>query len=70
MITGHKLSASNEDYLETILELCGSCDQIRSVEIAEHLISKLYIRQHNGIITLACYNPAIAEGHPIRNFGE
>ena len=34
-----------------------------------HLISKLYIRQHNGIITLACYNPAIAEGHPIRNFG-
>ena len=34
-----------------------------------HLISKLYIRQHIGIITLACYNPAIAEGYPIRDFG-
>lgn len=34
-----------------------------------HLISKLNLRQHSGIITLACYNPAIAEGYPIRDFG-
>jgi len=51
MMTGHKLSASNEDYLETILELCGSCDQIRSVEIAEHLhVSKASVNKAMGIL--------------------
>lgn len=51
MMTGHKLSASNEDYLETILELCGSCGQIRSVEIADHLhVSKASVNKAMGIL--------------------
>ena len=29
-----------------------------------HFISKLYIRQHGRIITLACYNPATIKGSP------
>lgn len=29
-----------------------------------HFISNLHIRQHSGIITLTCYNPAIAKGYP------
>jgi hypothetical protein len=35
----------------------------------DHLISKLNIRYHSGIITLACYNPAIVKGYPDRDFG-
>ena len=30
-----------------------------------HFVSQLNLRQHSGIITLACYNPAIAKGTPI-----
>jgi len=35
----------------------------------DHFISKLHIRYHSRIITPACYNPAIAKGYPVRDFG-
>lgn len=51
MNPSHKLTSSNEDYLETILELCGTCNQIRSVDIAEHLsVSKASVNKAMGIL--------------------
>lgn len=51
MNPGHKLTSSNEDYLETILELCGTCNKIRSVDIADHLhVSKASVNKAMGIL--------------------
>ncbi len=45
------LTPSSEDYLETILELCGSSDTTRSVAIAEHLhVSKASVNKAMGIL--------------------
>lgn len=51
MATSHKLTPSNEDYLETLLELCGERGKIRSVDVAEHLhVSKASVNKAMGIL--------------------
>ena len=51
MDSDYKLTPSNEDYLETLLELCGTCDKIRSVDVAEHLnVSKASVNKAMGIL--------------------
>lgn len=50
------LTPSSEDYLETILELCGENDTTRSVAIAEHLhVSKASVNKAMGILRDAGY---------------
>lgn len=45
------LTRSNEDYLETILELSETTDAVRSVDIAEHLhVSKASVAKAMGIL--------------------
>ena len=45
------LTPSNEDYLETILELSEKTDAVRSVDIAEHLlVSKASVTKAMGIL--------------------
>jgi DtxR family Mn-dependent transcriptional regulator len=51
MSISHKLTPSNEDYLETLLELCGARGKIRSVDVAEHLhVSKASVNKAMGIL--------------------
>lgn len=46
-----KLTPSSEDYLETILELTGKTDAVRSVDIAVHLhVSKASVNKAMGIL--------------------
>jgi DtxR family transcriptional regulator, Mn-dependent transcriptional regulator len=46
-----KLTPSSEDYLETILELSGRKDAVRSVDIAGHLgVSKASVNKAMGIL--------------------
>jgi DtxR family transcriptional regulator, Mn-dependent transcriptional regulator len=46
-----KLTPSSEDYLETILELTGKTDAVRSVDIAMHLhVSKASVNKAMGIL--------------------
>lgn len=50
-VSRHPLSPASEDYLETVLELCGENDTTRSVDIAEHLhVSKASVSKAMGIL--------------------
>lgn len=51
MTAGKKLTPSSEDYLETILELSGQQEAVRSVDIANHLnVSKASVTKAMGIL--------------------
>ncbi len=50
-MSAKKLTPSSEDYLETILELIGKTDAVRSVDIAQHLhVSKASVNKAMGIL--------------------
>jgi len=50
-MSGKKLTPSSEDYLETILELNGKSNSVRSVDIAQHLhVSKASVSKAMGIL--------------------
>ncbi|HBP38668.1 MAG TPA: metal-dependent transcriptional regulator [Clostridiales bacterium] len=51
MTNNTKLTPSSEDYLETIIELTGKTDAVRSVDIASHLhVSKASVNKAMGIL--------------------